>query len=247
NTSLTRVYERDGTFSIHMDGIGWFGIDTATSTITVPPSADPAWTEAVIWGLPVALLVLSRGGLFLHAAAVEVDGRIVVITGPSHHGKTTLAGALAAAGYRLLGEDLIRCDVGRSHMVYPGPAMLRLRRDVAEWLTIPGAQRVAEDDEKVHLALDPGRRGTSDPLPLAGIVLLHTGADVSMERLEPMSMIQDLWVVSLNIPTAEGRARCFGDITQLAESVPVWKLVRPLTRDSLADAMTMVIEAGRTQ
>lgn len=242
----TKVYQSDGRFSVHVEGVGWFGIDPDASTITVPPSPYGAWMEGTIWGLPVALLVLSRGGLFFHAAAVEIDGRAVILTGPSHHGKTTLAGALAAAGHRLLADDLLRCAVGRPTVVYPGPAMLRLRKDVAEWLVVPGAVRVADDAEKVHLALDPRYRGTGDPLPLAGIVLLHRGEDASLERLQPSSTIQDLWVVSLNIPTPTGRGQCFGDIIELAETVPVWKMVRPLTRQSLNGAIAMVVEVGRT-
>lgn len=244
NTLRTEVYASDGKFSVHVEGIGWFGIDPHTSTITVPPSLHGVWLEGTIWGLPVALLVLARGGSFFHAAAVEIDGRAVILTGPSHHGKTTLAGALAAAGYRLLSEDLVRCAVGPQTVVYPGPAMVRLRHDVAEWLVVPGAERVADDEEKVHLALDRNRRGTSDPLPLAGIVFLHRGEKTSIMRLAPISTIQDLWAVSLNIPTAAGRAQCFGAITEIAETVPVWKMVRPLTRRALDGAIDMVVAAG---
>src|SRR5256886_1453217 len=94
NALPNRVYRRDGRFSMRMDGVGWFGIDPGTSTITVPPTQYRAWLEGAIWGLPVALLVLSRGGVFFHASAVEIDGRAVILTGPGGHRKTTLAAAL---------------------------------------------------------------------------------------------------------------------------------------------------------
>jgi hypothetical protein len=245
NAFRTQVYQRDGRFAVHMQELGWFGIDSDSSTITVPPNPYGAWMEPTIWGLPVALLVLSRGGLFLHASAVEIDGRAMVLTGPGHHGKTTLAAALAAGGCRPLSEDLVRCTVGRPTLLYPGPAVLRLRKDVARWLTVPGAHRVAEDAEKVHLALDPERRGTSDPLPLGGIILLYDAEATSIERLPPGATIRDLWVVSLNLPTPAGRAQCFRDITELAETVPVWRLARPLTRAALAGAVDLIIAAGR--
>jgi len=245
NALPTRVYRRDGRFSVRMDGVGWFGIDPGTSTITVPPTQYHAWLEGAIWGLPVALLVLSRGGVFFHASAVEIDGRAVILTGPGGHGKTTLAGALVAAGYRLLAEDLLRCTVGRPTVVFPGPAMLRLRKDVAQWLVVPGAECVAEDVDKVHLALDRRTRGTGDPLPLAGIVLLDVAEASAIERLEPGATIQDLWAVTLNIPTLEGRAQCFQAITALAETVPVWRMRRPLTRRALDGAMDMIVAVGR--
>lgn len=245
NALPTQVYGRDGRFSVHMDGVGWFGIHPDTSTITVPPTPYRAWLEAVMWGLPVALLVLSRGGLFFHASAVEIDGRAVILTGPSRHGKTTLAAVLDAAGYRLLTEDLLRCALGRPTVVYPGPAMLRLRKDVAQWLAVPGAERVAEDAEKVYLALDRRRRGTGDPLPLGGIVLLYWGPETCIERLEPGSSIRDLWAVSLNLPTAAGRARCFGDIVQLAQTIPVWRMARPLSRQALDGTIDLVARTIR--
>lgn len=249
NALATRVYERDGRLSLQVEGIGWFRIDPSAGIITRPGHSDGAWLESTLWGLPVALLVLSRGGFFFHAAAVEIDGRAVVLTGPSHHGKTTLAGALAAAGHRLLAEDLLRCDVGHPCLVYPGPAMLRLRRDVADWLVVPGAERVAEDDEKVHLALAPEGRGTGDPLPLAGIVFLHADAHAtaSIERVEPAAAMRDLWAVSLNLPTAAGRAQCFSDIAEIVDTVPLWKMTRPLTRDALASSIAMVVDAGRAR
>lgn len=247
NQVRTRVYGDAGGFALDVEGVGWFGIDPEASSITFPPTPYGAWLEGFIWGLPAALLVLSRGGLFFHAAAVDIGGRAVLLAGPGHHGKTTLAGALAAAGHRLLAEDLVRCHVEESPVLYPGPAMLRLRRDVARWLAVPGAERVAEDPEKVHLALDPSRRGTSDPVPLAAIVFLHPGEAVSIERLEPGSTIPDLWVVSLNVPTSEGRAQCFRHITGLAETVPVWKMVRPLTRKAIAPTIDRIVEVSRTR
>src|SRR5436190_22049887 len=51
NALPTRVYRRDGRFSVRMDGVGWFGIDPGTLTITVPPTQYHAWLEGAIWGL----------------------------------------------------------------------------------------------------------------------------------------------------------------------------------------------------
>jgi len=97
----------------------------------------------------------------------------------------------------------------------------------------------------VHLALDRRTRGTGDPLPLAGIVLLDVAEASAIERLEPGATIQDLWAVTLNIPTLEGRAQCFQAITALAETVPVWRMRRPLTRRALDGAMDMIVAVGR--
>lgn len=241
----TLVYRRGTEFAVRMENIGWFRVDVETSGIAVPPTRYPEWLEGIVWGLPVALLVLARGGLFVHASAVEIDGRVAILTGPTHHGKTTLAAALHAAGHRLLSEDLLRCGGDGPPVAYPGPAMLRLRKDVARWMSVPGGRRVTEDPEKVHFALDPRTRGTGEPLPIGGIFLLYRGDARALEPADLESVIPDLWAVTLNLPTAAGRAQCFGHIAEIAQTTPVWRMTRPLTRDALDWAVENVLETVR--
>lgn len=55
------------------------------------------------------LLALDRSSDFcaVHAAALDADGRGLLMPGRSQSGKSTLAAALAAAGLRLMGDDTI--------------------------------------------------------------------------------------------------------------------------------------------
>lgn len=238
-----RLYESADGFNVDFDQIGWYHVDVDRARISTPATPYPAWLEATTLGLPVALLVLARGGLFFHAAAVEIAGHAVILAAPGYHGKTTLAGALLAAGHRLLSEDLVRCNVGETTTVHPGPALIRLRRDVAEWLDIPGATPVADDQGKIYYALSDELRGTGEPLPLGAIVFLHRsdGGAVELSRIDPLAALRDLWAVTLNVPTPGGRAQCFSQITSVAQQVPLWKLSRPLTRDALAETIDRVV------
>jgi hypothetical protein len=54
-------------------------------------------------------------------------------------------------------------------------------------------------------------------------------AEVDAARALP-----DLWALSFRLPSREDTVRCFDAITRLAESVPVYELVRPLRFDALA-------------
>lgn len=63
----------------------------------------------------------------IHAAALEVRGRGVLLTGASGAGKTTLALLLRQAGHRLLSDDL--APVTRDGRVLPFPRALHLDGD----------------------------------------------------------------------------------------------------------------------
>ncbi len=241
---MSRIYRNRSGFRIWAEELGWLQVDTHPARITVPPATDLIRREQRIWGLPMLFCILQRGDVPLHAAAVEVDGRALVIAAPGRFGKTTLAAAFAQAGYRVLGEDLVCLRPGKTLSVIPGPALLRLRTDVADAFRIPGAVEVARDQERVHLALR-GNAGTCDPLPVAGVALLLEGE--SSPTLEPVPLseaVRDLWAVSFNLPTTEDRARCFAAVAGLASSTPVWHITRrrrlqdlPATIECLRDVV----------
>ena len=229
-----KVYRRDeAAYAVHVDGGGWFEVDTASPRITVPEGAEPRRREERLWGLPSLLCFQARGDLPLHAAAVEVEGRAVVFGGLSHAGKTTLAAAAAAAGLRLLSEDLTCLRPGPPVAVLPGPAALRVRRDVAGLIELPAGTTHDLGDDRLHVTLDAALRGTARPVPLAGIVLLRSADAVRMDRSDPASALRDLWALSFRLPEATARARCFDQLAQLVETVPVHDLARPLTPGAL--------------
>jgi hypothetical protein len=124
--------------------------------------------------------------------------------------------------------------------------VLKVRRDAYEQLDLPDVSIVAEDRERVHLATRPSRRGDGGPVPLRAVVLLHEAGDVpTFERIPPVDAVQQLWVLAFNLPTDEGRARCFGDLVALTEAVPVWRLSRPFSYQSLADVVSSVADFFR--
>lgn len=234
----------DGTpdrFRLWVGGSGWFGIDAAAAVVTVPAGEEPVRREERLWGIPALLCLLRRGLLPLHAAAVEVGGTALLLAAPSGHGKTTLAAALVRAGARLLSEDLSPVRLGEQAAVLPGPAMLRLRHDIAAHVRLPAARTVATDADRVHVALDPATRGDCRPVPLAGVLLLREGDGAPrLERVPALRALPDLWALSYHPHTRRDHERCFAQITTLVERVPVWDLVRPLRLEVL-DAVTALV------
>jgi hypothetical protein len=242
-----RLHESPGGYRLWVggEGGGWFEIEPVAGRVGVPPDVPEVRREERLWGIPAALCFLAQGDLSLHAAAIEVEGAAVLIAAPSRFGKTTLAGACAAHGLRLLSEDLCRLQVDGDPRVIPGPAMLRLRHDVADALDIDGAEVLARDDDRVHLALPVASRGSCDPLPLRAIVLLYGESErIELTELAAPAALADLWALSLRLPGEQEAARCFAGASALAASVPVYGLVRPITFASLAATVEAVAGVG---
>ena len=236
-----RLHRQGAVFRLWIETWGWFSIDPARSEITVPEAENAVRREERLWSIPATLCFLARGDTALHAAAVEVDGQAIVLAAPGTFGKTTLAAAFHCAGHRLLSEDNTCVSTATSE-VCPGPAMLRVRPDVGAALEIPATARIAQTDDRVHLAIDTSRRGDCSPVPLRSIVLLRGSMDsFRLERADPGHAVRDLFALAFRFPNADDRRRCFDAVTELVREVPVWNLWRPRTFEALPATVDHIV------
>jgi hypothetical protein len=220
---------------------GWFTIDPEALHVTAPACQDAVRLEERILSFPLLLSFLHRGDLPLHAAAVEVDGSALLLAAPGHHGKTTLAAAFLGAGFRVLTEDIACCRVGEAPVLFPGPAMLRVRTPSYERLPFPDTRVMAREPGRVHLALEGTARGGGSPVPLRGVVFLRPGdGEGTIERVAPTSALPDVWALSLRLPSDTARARCFSTAAELVDRVPVWNLRRALRYDTLPALVDLI-------
>lgn len=245
NALHARVWASDAGYTLWIEGVGWYRVDPSAPSIRIPTSSpSPVRREEHIWGLPASLCFVHRGDLPLHAAAVEVGGSAVLLAAPGRFGKTTLAAAFLKAGYRLLAEDLCCCRLSTVPQLLPGPAMLRVRRDVYERLDLPGTYPLFDEPDRVHLAIEPTLRGDSSPVPVAAVIFLKIGGEQPIMRpVSPMDAVRDLWAVSFNLPTDADRARCFQGVTDLASRVPLWELHRRFEVDHLEPTIQAIVDS----
>ena len=242
-----RLYESPAGFRLWMGDVGWFSIEADRTRITIPPSDDPLRREERLWGIPAMLCFMARGDLPLHASAIELNGGAVVLAAPRNSGKTTIAAAFADAGARVLSEDVTCVTTGTTPHVVPGPAMLRVRRDVAAWLAIRHAVTMEREpdlprseDDRIHYAL--ARRGDCEPVPLRGIVVLQGHADtVEVASVDAPIVIRDMWSLSSRLPTSAGRAACFAGLVDVVRAVPAWSLRRPMDRSDLQPVLDTIM------
>lgn len=229
-----------------VDGVGSIGIEPRRPRLSVPTCDDLLRLEERLWGVPMLLCFVRRGDVPLHAAAVEVDGEAVVLAAPTRFGKSTLLAALARDGLRLLTEDLacLRLEAEGASIV-PGPAMLRLRRDIADRVAPAHFHEVGRDGDRLHL-VDGRDAGTGDPVPIRAVVLLRDDqCSPTLEHISPVQALADLWSVSFHLPTPADRARCFRDVTDLAARLPLFALRRRLGLTDLPATIESVLKAGR--
>lgn len=238
-----RLYADGSRYRLWVEGYGSFAVDPTAPSVGLPLGGENGVRrEERLWGIPAMLCFLRRGDLPLHAAAVDVGGEAVLLAAPGYFGKTTLAAGFDAAGYRVLSEDVSCLRLSPEPTVVPGPAMLRVRHDVADKVVLPKAAAVAESGDRVHFSLDPDRRGDSSPVPLRAVVLLRSADEgIVLEPVPATAALRDLWPLSFRLPTVDDRARCFDGIARLAGAVRISNLVRPLRIDALGKVVERIV------
>jgi hypothetical protein len=225
-------------FRLRIGNAGWFSVEPDKRRIEIPADGGLR-AEERLWGIPIVLCYRARGDVPLHAAAVEVDGGAILLAAPRTYGKTTLAAGFHRVGHRVLSEDTSCLRLAPEPTVVPGPAMLRLRRDVAAALDLPRARRLAEDLDRVHYALD--EPGDCTPVPVRAVVFLDEGPGSGLETVDTPQAIRDLWILSFRVPTEEDVSGSFASMTDLASAVPVFRFYRSLQLDRLDDDVAEVL------
>ena len=217
---------------------GWFEIDTVRARIALPDQGNEVKREERLWGIPALLSFIERGDVPVHAAAVDLGHGAILLAAPGRFGKTTMSAGFVRAGYRLLNEDLSCVRLGDGCAVVPGPAMLRIRPDVAAKLEIPRAAVLDAGDERVHLALDPDQRGDCTPIPLRAVVFLQGGAEgVTLQPVVASEAVRDLFALIFRLPGDTETERAFSGAAEIAAQVPAWNLSYPYGLDVLDDVV----------
>jgi hypothetical protein len=222
-----------GGYVLDIIDAGTYLVEPLSSRITIPVMPDIPLREIRLLGLPLLLCFLARGDISLHGAAVMGPTGAIVLAAPGRHGKTSLAAMLTRLGYRLLTEDLCCIRTGKESLLFPGPASLRVRPDMAgHVLPLDGMAEIGTIDDRVVLAAtDPG---DGQPVPVAGIVLLKGFDDeVSLVELDPVDSLSDLWLLSFHLPTEADRAHKFTQLVDLVGSVRMWELTQANDRGAV--------------
>lgn len=222
-----------GRFLLRVPGLASFLVEGGT-TITVQPHPDahPDAVRLLLLGTPMGALLHQRERIPLHAAAVEIDGRAVVLAGNSANGKSAVAAALHEAGYRIVADDVcaVHARDDGTAIAEVGLTELLLWRDTVERLGLDAAAlpRARPELEKYRYPV-----ATADTaLPVGQIVVLdhHNEDGFEVEPIEGLGRIRVLLHQTRGSGYLEGlgaKPFHFRTTTAIAGRVPMWRLGCP--------------------
>lgn len=186
----------------------------------------------------------------IHASAVEIDGRAVVIAGGSGRGKSTLATALCARGARLLADDLTSLRLTDAGVVVdPTSNRTWLWREVAAEMAL---ERTGDSSRprKVTVRSD----AAPEPVPVAAMFVLGFKADAAMlgQPLAGTNAVRTFLAQLFNyaIRTSARLSQQFHIATELCGTVPVvpalWE-PGPARADAMAEQIERFVREPSNQ
>ena len=194
-----------------------------------------------LWGI----LLHQRGLLVLHASVVSRDGQAMAFLGHKGAGKSTTAAILHQRGFQILSDDLLVLDFQTPEhpRVIPGIPEVKLWPDSVQSLGLMAEDLPRLRPELSKRVLQSGRVGEAEAPVLRSVVLLDAGPAVALERLTPLCSCKELIAHSyaLRFLGQSGINRAhFQHCSQLAASLPVYRLTRPTQLDQLSEVARLL-------
>jgi hypothetical protein len=186
-------------------------------------------------GPVMGFILRKRGVTALHASAVSLCGRAIIMCGESRSGKSTIAAALALKGVPVLCEDVTALTVGgHGYYIEPGYAQVGLWPDAVETLlgNADALPRLTPSWEKCFLPLD-GERARFEPqqrsLGVIYVLAPRTNSE-DVPRIEQISPREALLGLVRNtymnwLLDRKQRAAEFDFLSRLVTNVPVRRIV----------------------
>ncbi len=237
--------------------VGGFRLPHDSSEILVDalPDVDDDLLAFPLLGAVLALALHRRALFSLHASAVAVNGRGVVLMGDKGAGKSTTAASLLAAGHPLLADDTVVFDPDLAAMI-PGFAQVKLAGAALAQLTGPDSRAPVEIrppmpqpalSEKARVLLPGGLA----PAPVApGLICLLTRVpEQAPPRLRPLppdlalkAVLTHAYVARFGTAALQGPAlaRHFRAASRLATSGALHVLEVPQGLSRLPDTVALI-------
>lgn len=188
-----------------------------------------------ILGPVMALALLQRGYLTLHASCVEINGEAVAFLGGSGWGKSTMAATLQTLGHPVITDDLTAFEPGGSNRIVPSFPQLKLWPDAVDALGHSSDELPILHPKVDKRALRFEQNFALEPIPLRRLYILSVGQTTTIDSLKPMQSFEILnwsWYCARfgnKLIDAMDLRSHFLRISTLARTTPVKRLQRPTT------------------
>ena len=212
-------------------------------------------TATYLLGPILGFVLRLQNVICLHASAISIKDRVVVLVGTAGAGKSTTAAAFAQQGYAVLSDDVVPLiDQGDTFLVQPAYPRIRLWNSSVQALygaaeDLPRLVPTHPTWDKRYLDLNqPGYHFQSEPLPLSAIYYLNERSnDPLCPQIEPMTTQEQLVTLVANTYTnylldKSLRAQEFEVLSRLVRQVPVRQIIPHADIGKLPQLLNMIIE-----
>jgi hypothetical protein len=173
-----------------------------------------------------ALIVEMTSAVVLHAGAVSLNGRALLLAGPTGSGKTSLAAWFVANGFHYLSDEVVAVVEGGTDVVGFPRAMV-VKGEAAgkvEALTAFGAANTIRTAASAMIRPTPERIAGCSPQSCGLIIFPKFEAGAPL-RIAAVSAAQaGLRLMGCNLNARNLRGEGFGEIGALARAVPAFVL-----------------------
>ena len=229
------IYRHDDHLLFDYHRHGRLLIDTRNGVLdgclVEPIDLHPAPLTSFFFLLPLSELLASRGLHMIHAAALERNGRGVMIPGMSGSGKTTCCVSLIRAGYRCLSDDkpfLRENGSGIELLAFPE------RIDVTErtisffpelGAALQGTLKTGYRKKQFHAeAFYPGSTAQAAQPALILFPRISGESKSRLEKLPKLTGFEALLPLSLVVLHREASAHKFDLLARLVEGAECYRL-----------------------
>lgn len=216
-----------------------------------PPGFGIDFLATYLRGPVMGFILRRRGVTALHASALSLDGRAVVLCGESESGKSTMAAALALRGAPVLCEDVAALRFsGDTFYIEPGYAQVGLWPDTVETLlgTSDALPRLTPSWEKCFLPLD-GEKARFElkerPIGVIYILARRTASD-NVPRIEQISPREAMLALVQNtymnwLLDGKQRALEFDFLSTLVTHIPVRRIIPHSDPARIAELCELIV------
>lgn len=215
------------------------------SEIVVAPIAnvDEQLLRLIILGPAFAMALHQRGALVLHASAVSLQGKAVLLIGEKGRGKSTTANALHAAGGSFLTDDVAALTfVDGVPTVVPSYPISKIDPNVLAAMREPSDELFSIAGHRIKKGRKIAERFAQQSFPVHHIFSLAAGSSVSSHAISKSDAMFELMRHSFAtrwLPSSADAGN-FNRCAALANSVPLHLLERPMTLSSLPSTIALI-------
>ena len=198
-------------------------------------------------GLVMGIFLMRKKALMLHGSAVLKDGQAIGLIGHQGSGKSTTAAKLATLGYAVLCDDIIPImnllDAHQQEipMITPGVPRPKLLPDAYQKL-------IGDPEQAAHLFDGVDKYQSSlleshESAPLKALCLLSPATDVQevqMERITGHKKVPLVMAHCSFLQGLENHHQLFARTLAMLASVPLYRINRPTTGDSLDQVAALI-------